>query len=267
MNAVVVVSIGRDKFLQYAQPTLEDYCQKYGLALEIITTAQYKLGIKQGYNYGTFEKFQVNKFTDKYDRILRLDSDVIITPKCPNVFDIVDEDSVGVVFEDEGRRQPLRRAELRKIQDQLGELNWHKYYFNSGVVVSSKRHKAMYEFDEKDLEIVRTKNLGSFKEQSYLNWKTRKLGFLMHNLGYRFNHLSMFTELGHDRKKSCIIHYAGAQDVKEKNMKNDFSYFYSKNTTIRGEEVSEILEVSTHHDDADSIRIDKSSTFNPKDIL
>ena len=37
---------------------------------------------------------------DEYDRILSLDSDVILSPHCPNLFELVPNDAIGTVFED-----------------------------------------------------------------------------------------------------------------------------------------------------------------------
>ena len=39
---------------------------------------------------------------NEYDRILSLDSDVVITPRCPDIFKTVDFENIGTVYEDKG---------------------------------------------------------------------------------------------------------------------------------------------------------------------
>ncbi len=45
---------------------------------------------------------------EEYDRILSLDSDILISPKCPNLFDLIPEECIGTVFEDVGTRSSDR---------------------------------------------------------------------------------------------------------------------------------------------------------------
>ncbi len=45
-----------------------------------------------------YEKFQLYDLLEIYDRILYIDIDVIVTEKCPNLFDIVPIDSFGIGY-------------------------------------------------------------------------------------------------------------------------------------------------------------------------
>ena len=52
---------------------------------------------------------KVNELFDRgYDRVLHLDTDVLVTDKAPNIFEVVPYDHVGVVYEDKGSRSGER---------------------------------------------------------------------------------------------------------------------------------------------------------------
>ena len=85
-NAVVVIAIGQSERWNLCRFTIKKYCEKFNLPLIVIKKKKYhlpKFETIHGFNF--FEKNQVYDLFDKYERILRLDWDVIITPKCPNL--------------------------------------------------------------------------------------------------------------------------------------------------------------------------------------
>lgn len=225
-NAIVVININRDNIFKYCRITLEGYCKKFKINLEIINDKKYNIkGIDPQYNYLTFEKYQVYDLYDKYDRILRLDADVLITPNCPDLFQIVPEEQIGVVFEDVGPKETQRRELIKIVQEELGDLNWSQGYFNSGVILASKKHKEIYKLTHDDLERISCFKFKTAKEQTFLNYRVRKLGFKIYELDYKFNHIiKIFSQpwIGiPDKFNSYIIHYAGNQKVKPKDMKKD----------------------------------------------
>ena len=213
-NLIFIVSIGRDNYLKYCLPSVEFYCKKHNIDLKLISTSLYNISSSLEYNYKTFEKNQVYNYVEGYDRILRLDSDIIINPNAPNFFES-DPNYIYVTYEDVGPRKVERKFEIERVKKSLGYIkNWDEGYFNSGVILFSQRHKEIFNFNKKDLE----KDLGPYKEQSYLNWKVKSLGFEVVNLGKDFNHLQAFEEdwSNSSRLNASIIHYAGPQHLKEK---------------------------------------------------
>lgn len=226
MNAVVVTNIGKDRLFDWAGPTVEHYCRRHGLELVLITTPAFNLR-REGDSYGylNFEKNQAYDVLERYDRILRLDADILITSDCPDVFQIVPAERVGVVFEDVGAARARRCAQMERVAQSFGGAAWgERRYFNSGVVVASRRHRDMLRLTASDLQVIQTGDLGGCKEQNLLNWKVRELGFELFELDYRFNHLSQFSRrwYGHARRTgSYILHYAGNQTHKERRMRRD----------------------------------------------
>jgi hypothetical protein len=81
----------------------------------------------------------------EYDRVLSLDSDILILPACPNPFKKVDEGSIGTIFEDQGSRQNQRRALIRRVQDRFGNVDWETGYINTGVFLASCCHKDIFQ--------------------------------------------------------------------------------------------------------------------------
>lgn len=61
---------------------------------------------------------------EEYDRICHLDSDILISKRAENIFDLVPEDKVGVVYEDKGTRIEHRHEVIQKIQDTFGHIGW-----------------------------------------------------------------------------------------------------------------------------------------------
>ncbi len=155
-----------------------------------------------------FEKNQIYELFDKYDRILRLDYDLIITPKCPNLFDIVPEDKIGGVFEDVGISKLDRKERIINIQNHLGNINWKMGYINAGVVIASKQHKELFNTTLDEINNVQKIKDIITPEQDFFNYMIRKLGFKVYNLNYKFNHIRYFPD---NRFDSYIIHYAGSQ--------------------------------------------------------
>ena len=236
MNAVVVIAIGNYPEWKAAKPSIVAYCKKYHLPLEVITTTKYGIEPfdKFSNSVNLFEKNQIYELFDKYDRILRLDFDLIISPNCPNLFDIVPEDKIGGVFEDVRIARESRRSMMKNIQVHLGDLLWESGYLNAGVIVASKQHRELFHTTLEEIEEVQTIEGITTPEQDYLNYVIRELGFEVYELSYRFNHIMHFPQ---DRFNSYIIHYAGSkvydQDLILKYNKKKNNKLWRKLTSIQ----------------------------------
>jgi len=223
-NAVIVVAIGKSPEWKACRPSVEKYCKKYDLPLEVVTKTKY--GIEPFDTFSNsinlFEKNSIYELFEKYDRILRLDYDLIISPNCPNLFEIVPEDKIGGVYEDVGLPETDRRRRILNIQNEFGDLQWRSGYMNAGVVVASRQHRQL--FNTTIYEINRVQSIRDIKtpEQDYFNYMVRKLGIEVFELDYKFNHIMWFSP---NRFESYIIHYAGSNtfdgDLHLKRMEKD----------------------------------------------
>ena len=153
-----------------------------------------------------FRIMALKELLDDYDRILCIDSDVVLTKHCPNVFDEVPYDSVGVIYEDIGSRQNDRRQHIQSVQRYFGDVGWTKNYINTGVFVVSKTHQNIFEkIDDQYWTTWGTDDV-------HLGWQIHKHGHQVHELSFKWNHMTMFSEEWNnsaDRFQSYVIHYAG----------------------------------------------------------
>jgi lipopolysaccharide biosynthesis glycosyltransferase len=209
-HALVTLQIGPSDLFELVNPNFEEACRKHDWSFEIIN--ERKIGfipIRRKVRRIQFEKFQIGALLEKYDRILYLDSDILINPSLPNVFDIVPEEAFGCVMEDVGPLKWKREEERKKAQRRLGKLpNWTSGYFNSGMFVVSKIHKPIFSTKWRDV------TGGRWADQTTLNYQVRAHGFQIHELPIEFNYLAELCPEWDDpqkRKKAHIVHYAGPE--------------------------------------------------------
>ena len=141
-----------------------------------------------------------------YDRILFMDSDVLVNNDCPNIFDVVPEDHIGSIYEDVGTRFHDRHRKMFAMQRQWGDLGWPAGYTNAGVFVVSKEHAPI--FDPHNGKYC----LGWGSADLHMAYMAKKNGFPIHELPFQWNHMTMFSEAWNkhaDRFESHMIHYAG----------------------------------------------------------
>ncbi len=192
---------------KYTHPILKMFAKKWKVDFKVISTQHvFPESCRQLELYDIFED---------YDRIFYIDSDTIINKNCPNIFDIVPYDTIGLVFEDKGSRLKNRRARIVRIKEGFGGAeHWITGYFNMGVFLISKIHRNVF-----------TKVRGQLWgdrigfAQTHWNYQMMKFGYKYIDLGYRWNHMSMFSEPWNgspSRFDSHIIHYAGAARFPDK---------------------------------------------------
>jgi len=164
--------------------------------------------------------FQLYDLLDKYDRIVVMDSDVLIVKGCPNILEIVKYNKIGTIFEDVGTRKEDRRNRIIKIQNTRGDVGWRDGYINSGVCVFSKIHKDLFKVDDPNNLWL---DLGF--DDLELAYRINQMQLEIQELPYNLNFMSMFTENPFYMTKSdaLILHFAG----------NGFNQWFSKSEQIR----------------------------------
>jgi len=148
-----------------------------------------------------------------YDRVLNLDSDMVINKNCPNLFEIIPDDKIGVIFEDKGSRRENRLTRIKRIQRAWGNIGWKQNYINIGTFLVSRLHKKIF-----------TPFAGRYWEQLgfadvHFGYQIHRLKFKIFELSWRYNHTSMFSEPWNgapSRFNSHIIHYAGQGQFPDK---------------------------------------------------
>lgn len=197
-NLILTISIGKDyeRMSEITHSSIKQYAKKIG--------ADFKCIDKQKISQTTphWEKFQIYDLLNKYDRILYIDTDVIIRDDCPDLFEIVPKNRLGMFNEAPytDRSKELLIDICKVYNKTLSQ--WNGKYYNSGIMIISKQHKYLFKKPEKEVF--------NFYEQSYLNMIIALEKPLMYDLPYKFNRMTCIDKLtGEERFASYIIHYAG----------------------------------------------------------
>jgi FkbM family methyltransferase len=203
MNAVVTISIG-DKYNELGKlthPSLKTYADKIGAEFIVID---------QPSEHPHWEKFQLYNLLLKYQRIIYLDTDMIVRDDCPSLFEMVPDNQLGIF--NEGRFDN-RFGSLKEAYDSYHvpfPKKWDGTYYNTGVMVISRRHRQLFKMPERII------SLGMY-EQGYLNMKIQEMDndhaheVRVFELDYKFNRMQLAdTYCGIHRCDSYIVHYAGA---------------------------------------------------------
>jgi len=207
-TAVITMCFGNfDKLAIHTHPTIEAYATKIGADFVVINEKKIS---KKFFHY---EKFQLYDYFKKYDRIIYMDTDLIVRPDTPNLFDIVKEHQIGVFNEGRfGEFTEIMRDACMKYK--IGLPKWDKQSYNTGVMVVSKLHKDIFKKPNKEYDVYAGKF--SHYEQPYLNLKIISENHKIFDLKYNFNRISIMDQLtGEHRLSSYIVHYAGAPDVND----------------------------------------------------
>lgn len=196
-TAVVTITIGRnyENLAQMTHASISSYAHRIGA--EFVVLLEQLVGKTSPH----YEKFRIFSMLNQYERIIYLDTDLIVRPDCPNLFEVVPEELFGAV--DEGRFQERKEAMISAAQEYGIKLDaYDGKYYNSGVMVLSRQHKELFRKPEREI--------WNFYEQTYLNLMIRKLRIPVFDLPTTFNRLHcMDAPTGEHRLRSFIVHYAG----------------------------------------------------------
>jgi hypothetical protein len=197
-TCILTIAMGDayERISRLTHPTIQQYADRIGADFHVID--------KQAISKTTphWEKFQIYNYLETYDRVLYIDSDVIIRDDCPNLFDIVPETRLGMFNEAPftDRSKELMIDVCRSYDTTLDR--WNGKYYNTGVMVISKYHRSL--FRKPDKEVF------NFYEQSYINMIIAKREVDIYELEHQYNRMSCVDPyIGIDRFDSYIIHYAG----------------------------------------------------------
>lgn len=201
--AIVTVCIGDlyKRMGTISHPLMKQYADRIGA--DFIVLDEKKLAQTTPH----WEKFKILDILADYERVLYLDSDIIIRDDAPNIFDEVPKDCLGMFDEapfTDGRSYPMNKG----IEDYgyKEDLKWDGKYYNSGVMVVSRVHRFLFRKPEKEIF--------NFYEQTYLNLIIAKEKIKIHNIDYKFNRMHCMDKYtGEERYGSYFIHYAGMPDL------------------------------------------------------
>jgi lipopolysaccharide biosynthesis glycosyltransferase len=222
MNAIFTVSISNVKNSQMYKCSLETikyYAKKIGVDLIIQT----KKKINHPQYVPHMEKFNLKEVLKKYERVLYLDNDIIITKNAPDIFKLYDDKNCVYMF-NQAKIKSYNKS-LSRIKELLNiDLDfWYKTgdrlsYFNTGVILVSRPNKDYFTIDKDYFNYV--------YEQGYINYKLMRNKVKIKELDTKFNHLIKFYK----DKDGYILHYITGLADREKILVEDFQgLFKNKN--------------------------------------
>ncbi len=211
-KALITLSIGNRPEFAFSHHIFRRYAERYNYDFVIINERKirYRPYLLKPRFAIHLEKYQLYDIIPEYDRVVYLDSDVLISSDCPDLAEVVDITDLGCAFEDVGDAAWKRREEMIKAQTKLGPLRkpFHGF-FNAGVMVLSEIHRELFRFDPELLAG------GRWPDQTSLNYHAVRLGYSLMDLGQDWITLPVYDHQWQDRKKRCsvkMIHYAGIEN-------------------------------------------------------
>jgi len=208
-KAIVTLNIGNRPEGALSKPFFYRYCERHQLDFIVIHEA--RLGLTPNRRRPRLgihlEKFQLAELFEHYERIAYVDSDVLIHPEAPDIFDQVEAEEIGCVYENFGKDAWKRTEEWQKAEALLGPLPGSPRYFNAGVLVFGRSHQKLF---DPSLGIPG----GRWPDQTFLNYHSRKLGMPVVGLDKKFNFLPLFPgwDVPQVRAQKCFVHYAGREN-------------------------------------------------------
>lgn len=186
-----------------SHPILKAYAERIGADFK---TLSHSTDCNCGDGKWHYRIMKIGELLSEYDRIAHIDTDILITPNCPNIFEEVPSDCIGTIYEDKGSRASDRFHTIRTAQDSFGRIGWNSGYINTGVFVVSKIHADIFQ------KICGRYWCGFGYDDVHLGYNINMQKHKVHELHWKWNHMTMFSEPWNgcpNRFDSHMIHYAG----------------------------------------------------------
>lgn len=141
----------------------------------------------QDYELNKYNKISILKdILNNFDKILCIDSDVVMSRETPNIFEIYENGYFYAVLDgSEGDQYCFHRVEeMIASQSMLGSINWTHGYYNSGFMILEKNHKIIFE-DENYKIFFR------FSDQTKINYYLKKYKIPHRALTKKYNSMAI----------------------------------------------------------------------------
>lgn len=150
-----------------------------------------------------YEKWEYIKYLDCYDRILHIDSDMVVKGGTPDLFNLVPLHCFAGVDENEFESPTQEYPYVNRYEEleAMGVEN-PRFYINVGLYLFSRQHKQLFD------DCIERKD--GFFEQTHLNIRLHHANTPIHLLSWHYNYMSIMENSGLQKKFAHIIHYAGA---------------------------------------------------------
>jgi len=211
-KAIFTLAIGDNPMYKAALNSFQIYADRVGADLIVSEELHYKIDIskpKYDANPAWSEKLYIGELLKKYDRVLYLDADFIITPSARDIFEVYpDQDTVYMFNEGLYRdRTPVINEICRQLEpvEDWPQRDGKLTYFNMGMLLVSKPSPLFNLMKLSELQSLC--NSIKFYEQTYTNYIIQKHKIKYVEADPYFNRMDLLGIT--DYQKADFIHYAG----------------------------------------------------------
>ena len=198
-------------YTKYTHPIIKEYAKKCNADFLILDEDAPAEGDDNRAVYRIMQQYDLH---DEYDRILCLDSDIIITPHAPNIFEYVPEDKIGSILEDTVTVERIqdRRSAIKNVQEHWENIGWKENYIQTGVFLTAKMHRDIFQ------PVDGQYWTGRGSDDIHLGYQIHKLGYEIFEIDFKYNHTDLYSQSrggGYSRNNSYFVHYAGSLGSKK----------------------------------------------------
>lgn len=152
-----------------------------------------------GHTLPHYQKLEIGKLFEQYDRVLYVDTDILVREDTPDLFALVPDGELGV-FDESPYDERERKFVHFLVSLGYDTSSWDRRYFNTGVMVLSKNHRNLFVPPKQEID--------HYREQSYLNLMIPLTQTKVFPLPFRFNRVPPIAQTGYDRHDAYLLHYA-----------------------------------------------------------
>lgn len=200
-NALVTVAVGMayESIAKLTHPTLKRYADKLGCDFVVIDK----------YNGSPYcAKLFSCRLLEKYERIMFMDTDIIVREDCPDLLGLVPNGVFGGFDEHllANENEKTDHVGFMKRASDFYAIPMDRFrFFNTGVMVLSQQHRPLFDDPSSFLEL-------NYYDQLLINLRLGHMGFPTQDIGHKFNRMYYVDgRVPGTRLDSYIIHYAGIQ--------------------------------------------------------
>ncbi len=232
-KAIFTIMIGNDPSYPLVYQSFEKYAKRVGADLIRVTEfSKHNTILSQGHlqrHAAWFEKTQMGNLLKKYDRVLYLDADIIISPNAPDIFEKYTDRTCMYMLNEGLHADRSKTIEQITAILPLNKLWPEKSYYNIGVMLMSRESNLFEHVNIEDL--LKLPGKVSMYEQTYFNYLIVRNNLKAESLSPDFNRMELF---GKDNYlKAYFIHYAGGGFCKHVKLRyrtiiNDYIKLYDE---------------------------------------
>jgi lipopolysaccharide biosynthesis glycosyltransferase len=180
----------KEAFDKVVIPRLDFLAKKWNS--ELIVCNNFNENIKnenwpQDYELNKYNKcFILKELVGKFDKVLCIDSDIVLSKEMPNIFQIYEDGYFYAVLDGaKGDQYCFHRIEeMIACQAMLGSINWTYGYYNTGFMILEKEHKIIFQDENYKIFL-------NFSDQTKINYYLRKYKIPHRSLSKEYNSMAI----------------------------------------------------------------------------